>query len=78
MVKNLINENYILKITVYDNHVGVFDSLAPMDLLLFYNLHIKEDRFYNGFYQYILHGGNDFGRRCVPIDKNGVIGKIFF
>lgn len=76
VIQSLSRDNHIISVVLYENHLSLLETMLPMDLVAFYNVHVKDDRFYQGFSQYILHGGNDFGRRCMPVDNGSILGKI--
>ncbi|KAI7685526.1 hypothetical protein SSS_02578 [Sarcoptes scabiei] len=74
-LRKLKLNNQIIVISVYENHIECFKNLLPLDYVAFYNVHIRNDRFFKGFSHYIMHSGTDFGRRCVHIHKNSILGE---
>lgn len=72
-LENLKNDKRIICINVYDDYKCFFEKILPLDFVIFYNVHIKNDKFFLGFFQYIMHGGADFGRRCLHISSNSIL-----
>lgn len=74
LIETLINKNRIVKMTIYGWHHFI-DTCACFDVLIFFNVQVKQDLIFEGFTRYLFHEGIDFGRRCTLVMPHTILGK---
>ncbi|KAH9417309.1 hypothetical protein DERP_007306 [Dermatophagoides pteronyssinus] len=72
-LQHLLNNNQIIHISVWGNHHRILSSILPLDIVILYNVYIRNDRNGNGFYFYTLSDGFVYGRRLISIKTNTII-----
>ncbi|OTF69820.1 hypothetical protein BLA29_000886, partial [Euroglyphus maynei] len=72
-IRNLKNNNQIIRVSVWENHRQTLDSIVHLDVVILYGVNIRKDNVQDGYYFYTLSNGFIFGRRLVQIKSHTLI-----
>ncbi|KAH7645790.1 hypothetical protein HUG17_1328 [Dermatophagoides farinae] len=72
-LQNLKNNNQIISVSLWGIHKKISDTVFPLDVVILYNVLIRNDRSHSGFYYYSLSDGFMFGRRFIHVKSNTIL-----
>lgn len=75
-IKEMVNDNRLVYITLFGDYACSTDSINFLDLVYLGNVHMKKYTGHDGFYLFTIHEGLANGRGCFAIDNDSVLGKL--
>ena len=76
-LEDLYNDNKLMFICAYGSMAIAARTLKPMDIFVAYNILVKPDENFPGYFSYVLYHGDAFGRIIRPCSNESLMGWYF-